>query len=220
MQNILFFLNPIHETVKPKLKGRQHYDEKYVKVNGEDWFDLNCIDHITKYISAHLLVKERTKKKCKEFLSQIKKTCYEQILEVYRKEKNKQKEKRKLITFVSDMFGNYKSAWNSLFFRVTKLKFGVPIACRKYGLEHNNNAIERYNGDLKSRLKIMRGGFRSKEGAKAFLNMKRVIHNFVNPHQELCGRTPAEAAEIKLPLGRNRLLSLIKYWAKRRITKR
>lgn len=118
------------------------------------------------------------------------------------------------------MFGNYKSAWSSLFSRVTKLTFGVPIACRKYGLEHNNNAIERYNGDLKSRLKIMRGGFRSKEGAKAFLNMKRVIHNFVNPHQELYGRTPAEAAEIKLPLGRNKLLSLIKYWAKKRITKR
>lgn len=189
-------------------------------MHGEDWFDLNCIDHITKYITAHLLVEERTKNKCKEFLNQIKKTCYEQILEIYRKEKNKLKDKRKLITFVSDMFGNYKSAWSSLFSRVTKLKFGVPIACRKYGLEHNNNAIERYNGDLKSRLKIMRGGFRSKEGAEAFLNLKRVIHNFVNPHQEIHGRTPAEAAEVKLPLGRNKLLSLIKYWAKRRITKR
>ena len=103
---------------------------------------------------------------------------------------------------------------------MTKLIAGVPIACRKYGLEHNNNAIERYNGDLKSRLKIMRGGFRSDDGAKAFLNMKRVIHNFVNPHYTLQGKTPAEAAEIKLPLGRDRLLSLIKYWAKARITKR
>lgn len=202
------------------MKGRQHYDEKYVKVGGEDWFDLNCIDHITKYIAAHLLVEERTKRKCKEFLNQVKKTCYEQILGIYRKEKNKPKEKRKLITFVSDMFGNYKSSWSSLLSRVTILRFGVPIACRKYGLEHNNNAIERYNGDLKSRLKIMRGGFRSKGGAEAFLNMKRVIHNFVNPHQGLHGRTPAEAAEINLPLGRNKLLSLIKYWAKNRITKR
>lgn len=96
----------------------------------------------------------------------------------------------------------------------------MPIACRKYGLEHNNNAVERYNGDIKSRIKIMRGGFRSDEGARAFLNMKRVIHNFVNPHSGLKGKTPAEAAEIKLPLGKNRLLDLIKYRANSRITKR
>lgn len=147
--------------------------------------------------------------------------CYKQILEIYNKEKNKPKEQRKLITFVSDKFGNYNSAWSKLFSRVSILVFGVPIACCKYGLEHNNNAIERYNGDIKSRIKIMRGGFRSDEGAEAFLNMKRVIHNFINPHSGLQGKTPAEAAEIKLPLGRNRLLDLIKYWAKKsRITKR
>ncbi len=50
--------------------------------------------------------------------------------------------------------------------------------------------------------------------------MKRVIHNFVNPYQELDERTPAEAAEIKLPLGRNKLLDLIKFVARSRITKR
>lgn len=125
-----------------------------------------------------------------------------------------------MITFVSDKFGNYKTAWSILFSRVTKLTFGVPIACRKYGLEHNNNPIERYNGGIKSRTKIMRGGFRSAEGAEAFLNMKRVIHNFVNPHYSLNEETPAEAAEIRFPLGKNKLLNLIKYWAKRRITKR
>lgn len=191
-----------------------------MKVKGKDWFDLNCIDHITKYITAHLLVEERTKNKCIEFLSQIKKTCYNQILEIYHTEKNKPKEKRKLIIFVSDKFENYRIAWSVLFSRVTKLTFGIPIACHKYGLKHNNNSIERYNGDIKSRTKIMRGGFRSAEGAEAFLNMKRVIHNFVNPHHSLKGKTPAEAAEIKLPLGRNRLLNLIGYWAKRYITRR
>lgn len=191
-----------------------------MKVKCEDWFDLNCIDHITKYITAHLLVEERTKNKCIKFLSQVKRTCYDQIMGVYHAEKNKPKGKRKLITFVSDKFGNYKIAWSILFSRVTRLTFGVPIACHKYGLTHNNNTIERYNGDLKSRMKIMRGGFRSKEGAENFLNMKRVIHNFVNPHYTLKEKTPSEVAEIRLPLGKNKLLDLIRYWAKRRITKR
>jgi len=31
----------------------------------------------------------------------------------------------------------------------------------------------------------------------------------VNPHQELKGKTPAEAAEINYKLGKNRLLRLI-----------
>ena len=84
--------------MKPKLKGRQHYDEKYIKVNGKDHYDLNCIDHKTKYITAHLFVEKRTFPKCVEFLRQIKITCYDQILERY-------KQKKKVI-FVSDMFGN------------------------------------------------------------------------------------------------------------------
>ena len=37
------------------------------------------------------------------------------------------------------------------------------------------------------------------------------MNNFVNPHQQLQGKTPAEAAEIILPLGRNKILGLIKY---------
>ena len=202
------------------LKGRQHFDEKFVKVKGEDWYDLNCIDSITKYITAHLFVEKRTVQKCKAFLGQIKATCYNQILARYHSEKHKPKEKRELITFVCDEFQNYRTAWRKLFYRATKLEFGVPIAYRKYKLEHNNNPIERHNGSIKSRTKIMRGGFRSEEGGEAFTNFKRAIHNFVNPHQELDGKTPAEAAEIQLPLGRSKLLGLIKYVARSRITKR
>jgi len=71
---------------------------------------------------------------------------------------------------------------------------------KKYGLEHNNNSVERYNGDLKDRLKIMRRGFGSVEGAEEFLNIKHIIHNFINPHQSPKGKTPAEAAGIKLEL--------------------
>lgn len=180
----------------------------------KDHYDLNCIDSVTKYITAHLFVGKRTKKKCVEFLSQIKNTCSEQILETYYCERKKPKEERKLITFVCDKFWNYKTAWSKLFFRTTKLVAGVPIACHKYGLEHNNNPIERYNGKIKDRIKVMRGGFNSFEGAEAFLNMRRVIHNFVNPHQGLKGRTPAEEAEIFLNLGRCKLMNLIHYMAK------
>ena len=135
-------------------------------------------------------------------------------MEVYQKEKHKKVDDRKLIEFVCDKFANYKTAFNKLFYRIAKLKFGVPIACKKYGLKHNNNAIERYNGKTKDRIKSIRSGFKSFEGAKAFMNLRRTIHNFVNPNQELKGKTPAEMAEINLKLGRTKLLELIKYIVK------
>jgi len=113
------------------------------------------------------------------------------------------------IIFVCDGFENYKNAFNKLFYRVAQLQFGVPIACKKFGLKHNNNAIERYNGKLKDRMNCRRGEFKSFEYAKDFMNLQRIMHNFVNPHQELGGKTPADMAEIKLNLGRNKLLGLI-----------
>ena len=201
--------------MKPELKGRQHLDEKFTKVKGKDHYDLNCIDHVTKYITAHLFVEKRSLHNCVAFLRQVKITCYDQILERYRKEKHKPKKKKKLITFVSDGFENYRSAFNKLFLYVATLRFSVPIKAKLAGLKYNNNHIERYNGKIKDRIKTMRGGFGSFAGAKAFMNLRHIIHNFVNPHQGLKGKTPAEAAEIKLGLGRNKLLSLIQYAAKK-----
>ena len=75
-------------------------------------------------------------------------------------------------------------------------------------MKHNNNAIEKYNQEIEDRYKTTRhwGNFQS---AKHTLKMRQIIHNFVNPHMELKGKTPAEAAEINVDLGRNKLLKLI-----------
>ncbi|MFA4820251.1 MAG: DDE-type integrase/transposase/recombinase [Candidatus Aenigmatarchaeota archaeon] len=189
-----------------------HVDEKYIHVGNEHGYDLNAIDSKTKYILAHSYVVNRTFPACVNFLRRIKTTCYRQMLEVYEKEKHKPVKKRELITFVSDGFENYRNAFNKLFYRTCKLSFGVPIACRKYELKHNNNAIERYNGKIEDRTKTMRD-FGSHEGAESFLNLRPVIQNFVNPHQGLKGKTPAEIADVDLKLGRNKLLNLIRYVA-------
>lgn len=98
-----------------------------------------------------------------------------------------------------------------LFNRVCKLNFGISIAYKKHGVKHNNNPIERYNGKTKDRIKSIRSSFKSFEGAKAFMDLRRTIHNFVNPNQQLQGKTPAEIAKIILPLKRNKLLSLIRF---------
>ncbi|MFH1199971.1 MAG: DDE-type integrase/transposase/recombinase [Candidatus Micrarchaeota archaeon] len=198
----------------PVIEGRVHVDEKFIHVGKKHGYDLNAIDSKTKYVLAHSYVVKRTIPACVKFLRQVKTTCYRQILEVYRRERHKPAAKRNLIIFVSDGFQNYRNAFNKLFYRTCTLRFGVSIACRKYGLEHNNNAIERYNGDIEDRTKTMRD-FGSHQGAGGFLDMKQVIHNFVNPHMSLKGRTPAEAARVEVNLGRKKLFYLVRFLAKK-----
>ncbi len=176
---------------------------------------MNAVDSKTKYILAHSFVEKRTFHACVDFLRQVKKTRYNQIFEVFLKEKHKRKKDRKLITFVCDGYWAYRLAFNKLFYGVANLVFGVPIAYKKYGVKHNNNPIERYNQNLDDRIKVMRN-FKSLSRAKSFFDLHRICRNFVNPCMQLQEGTPAEAAGIKLPLGRNKLLALIRYVAKQK----
>ena len=173
-KNIPLFLGQIHLEFEPKIKGRVHTDEKIIHVKKKIMYDLNSIDSKTKYVLAHLSVEKRTRKQCRALFKQIKNTCYKQILERYKKEKHKQRNERKLITFVSDGFENYKDGAKHYFNHVAKIVFGVPIACKKYKLEHNNNPIEKYNQDIKDQIKTKRH-FGSVEGAKEFLDLRHVI---------------------------------------------
>ncbi|HLC72701.1 MAG TPA: hypothetical protein VJH37_03905 [Candidatus Nanoarchaeia archaeon] len=184
-----------------------------MEVLKEFCYDLNAVDSITKFVLAHRFVDERSHKECVLFLSEIKVNCYQQILQRYLSEKFKKVKERKLFEFVCDGFESYRSAFNKLFSRTATLTFGVPIGCKKFGLLHNNNPVERYNGKTEDRIKTIRGGFGSFDGARYFMDLRRIMNNFVNPHQELGGKTPAEMAEITLPLKRNKLLSLIEYCA-------
>ena len=201
----------------PKIKGRIHIDEKYTRVKDHWEYRLTAIDSKTKFVLAEIVVVERTLEACVAFLQQIKTWCYKQMLEQHKQELKKPVEKRKLIVFVSDKFWNYKAAWKKLFYRITKLRFGVPIACKKFGLKHNNNAVERHNRELSRRFDAL-NVFQTHEGAVSTSALCKILHNYVNPHCMLRGKTPAQCAELILPLGENRLLDLIKIARKAEMT--
>lgn len=201
----------------PKIKGNIHYDEKYINVRGYNKYNLNAIDDKTKFILSENLVSKRSLSLCKSFLGKIKRWCYKQIITQYKKERKKPRSKRKLVTFVCDKFSNYGTAWKRLFNRIAKLDFGVPIACRKYGLKHNNNSVERHNREIKKRMYSLTV-FQTMEGAKSTLSLLAFVHNYVNSHTELNGKTPAEEAELYLPLKKNKLLNLIRLARKLEMT--
>lgn len=179
-----------------------------MKVKDHWEYRLTAIDNKTKFVLAELVVRARTLKACVAFLRQIKDWCYEQIIEQYKRELKKPAKKRKLIIFVSDKFENYKTAWSKLFSIVTKLRFGVPIACKKHKLKHNNNSVERHNRELSRRFDTL-NVFQTHLGAETTSSLHKMVHNYVNPHTTLNGKTPAEAAGLNLQLGENKILKLI-----------
>lgn len=181
-------------------------------------FDLGAIDNKTKFFFPDALVVERTLIACTAFLRVIKTWCYGQILDRYLKERQKPTKKRKLITFVSDKFANYKNAFTKLFYRTAKLEFGVPIACKKYGRKHNNNPIERHNKETGKHAEA-HAVFQTHEGASSTLTLYRFVYNYLTPHNSLKGRTPAEAAGVILPPGTNSLLGLIRLARRIEMTK-
>ena len=57
----------------------------------------------------------------------------------------------------------------------------------------NNNKMERMNGEVRYREKVMRG---LKSDDTATLKGYQLYHNFIRPHEALDGKTPAETCGI------------------------
>jgi hypothetical protein len=58
---------------------------------------------------------------------------------------------------------------------------------------HNNNKMERMNGEVRDREKVMRG---LKIQSTAILPGCQLYHNYFRPHEALNGKTPAEKCGI------------------------
>ena len=71
--------------------------------------------------------------------------------------------------------------------------------------EQNNNKMERLNGEIRDREKVMRG---LKRADTPILTGYQIYHNFIRPHESLDGRTPADECGIKVE-GNDKWLTLI-----------
>lgn len=181
-------------------------DELQVKVKKEQCYRWKAKDKYSKFRLYGKLTRKRDYETgAKPLFQSIKKRCYPQFLE--------RKRIGLKIKFISDALQPYNQGFNKFFRNVAELIHGVPIACKKYGLKHNNNCIERDHEYDRQKTKIMRGFFNF-ESADDILNFMDLHYNYIDkPKIGKCKtlRTPAEWAGIKTGIGkRQRLLNLIK----------
>lgn len=101
---------------------------------------------------------------------------------------------------VSDGEHSFERAYNIVLYkkhREVKLVHGVPIACKRHGMKHNNNPAEQMVDDLKDWYRHM-NGLSSDKSAVDLVRGWFVHEDFVDAHSRM--RTWAERASLNLGL--------------------
>lgn len=112
---------------------------------------------------------------------------------------------------IHDGLPSYNEAFQKEYFtrKNPRTKNIRSISVRNEGL---NSKVERLNGTMRDREKVMRG-MHTKESSQKVIEAMRIHYNFVRKHSSL-GKTPAEQAGIKLELGQNKIKGLIELASK------
>ena len=108
-------------------------------------------------------------------------------------------------TIITDGLPAYHDAYKKEFWTMKKETRAKHIRHIKIKGDMNNNKMERLNGEIRDREKVMRG---LKNTDTPILKGYQIFHNYIRPHGGLKGKTPAEACGIEIE-GENKWLTLI-----------
>ena len=105
---------------------------------------------------------------------------------------------------ISDGAPNFNDAFKQEFFTRRKPRSRHIKHIRMAG-DHNNNKMERMNGEVRDREKVMRS---LKKSDTPILTGYQMFHNYMRPHMALNGKTPAEMCGIEIS-GENKWKTII-----------
>jgi putative transposase len=160
----------------PKVGDVWVADETMVDVGGNKYWLIDIIDQDTRFLLATRLSEKRGRKDIALLLRQA-----------YIKAG---KAPERILT---DGWKVYPDAVDLVFGAKTKHTVSTPFV-----EVDSTNVIERFQGTLKDRTKVMRG-FKKPETASHILNGWLVYYNYLRPHESLNDRTPAQVAGIAFP---------------------
>ena len=162
-------------------------DELYLKVKGDMKYLFALMDDETRFWIAQEVADTKDKHDARRLFQMGKEAAG--------------KKPTKLIT---DGLYAYRDAFRKEFYsyRGVRVEHIHSVAIRG---DRNNNKMERLNGEIRDREKVVRG---VKKKDTPILAGYQIYHNYLRPHEALGGRTPAQAAGIEVK-GENKWLTLI-----------
>ncbi|MDE1842747.1 MAG: IS1/IS6 family transposase [Thaumarchaeota archaeon] len=175
------------EQITPQVSDTWRADEIFLKISGN-----------TKYLYA--LMDDQSRLWIAQQIAHTKYT--EDVRPLFAKAKEVTGKRPEFL--ITDGARNFAEAFTKEFYTREKPQ-SKHIRHIHFKRDQNNNKMERLNGEIRDREKVMRG---LKKIDTPILAGYQIFHNYLRPHMALEGKTPSDMVGIKIE-GDNRWITLI-----------
>lgn len=176
------------DKIIPNVGDLWRADELYLKIKGKQKYLFSMLDDETRFLIAQDVLDRKEGADARNLLQQSSKLTH-----------------RKPHVFVTDGLGSYHVAYLKEWWQRDRQKRTLHVRHIHLQRDMQNNKMERLNGEIRDREKVMRG---LKKKDSVILRGYRMFHNFFREHSALGGMTPAEKCGIKIN-GENRWITVI-----------
>jgi transposase-like protein len=176
------------DQIRPNLSGAWRADELWLKVKGDTKYLFAMMDDQTRFWIAQEVADSKERHDARNL--------FHKSAEIAGKRPS---------LLITDGLGSYDIAFRKEY--TTRYNRSNPIHVKDIALTGriHNNKMERMNGEVRDREKVMRG---LKRADTPILKGYQLYHNFIRPHEGLGGDTPADRCGIKVE-GSNKWLTII-----------
>lgn len=176
------------EKITPQVSDKWRTDELYLRIKGDRKYLFAMMDDETRFwIAKQVSTHKNT----------------DDVRPMFRKSVKVAGKKPKVL--ISDGAKNFAQAHTKEWYSRYKKDQSIHIRHVHFKNDMNNNKMERLNGEIRDREKVMRG---LKKEDTPILSGYQIYHNYVRSHMGLDGKTPAEACGI-IVKGDNKWKTLI-----------
>jgi len=178
--------------VTPQVSDTWRADEMWLKIKGNPKYLYALMDDETRFWIAKEVAGDKFSKEATDYASNL----FSQGKRVAGKIP---------MTLITDGLHAYHLTWKRELhtWRMPQAKHIEHATWR--GQTNDNRKMERLNGEIRDREKVMRS---LKREDTPILTGYQIFHNHIRPHQALNGQTPAEACGIEIK-GQNKWITLI-----------
>jgi transposase-like protein len=176
------------DRITPKVGDTWRADELYVKIKGNMKYVFAMMDDETRFWIAQEVADTKDTHDARHLFQMA-----------------RERTGKKPDILITDGLRSYHDAWFKEYRTNRNLDSTVHIRQITLTGHHNNNKMERMNGEIRDREKVMRS---LKKPDTPILTGYQIYHNYIRAHEGLDGKTPAEQAGIQVE-GNDKWLTLI-----------